>query len=73
MFANEVLAKLRELAANDVPVTNMLDAYAAGAKTRDDIKSFAKMGPKTYRNARDRLGRLVEQLDQQTGAALRQA
>ena len=51
----------------------MLDAYAAGAKTRDDIKSFAKMGPKTYRNARDRLGRLVEQLDQQTGAALRQA
>jgi hypothetical protein len=73
VFGDEIAAKLRALASEDVLAHRFLDAVAAGARSRADIMEFAKMSLKTYRNARARLRRLVDQLDQQTSAALRRA
>lgn len=73
MFAGEVIAKLRDLAARDRLVLRVLDAIAAGARSRADIMDFTELSQKTYRNARGRLRRLADQLDHQTGTALRRA
>ena len=72
IFATEVFAQVRGLAVGDADVLTYLDALAAGTYTRADIMEATKMSPKTFRNARDRLGRLVEQLDQQVVATARQ-
>lgn len=71
IFANEVLTQVRELAAGDPPVLRYLDAIVAGAQTRTEIMEATKMTTKTFRNTRDRLGRLIEQLDQQVVASAR--
>jgi hypothetical protein len=73
VFGDEVVAKLREMSSGDALVQRFLDAIVEGARSRADIMDFAKMSLKTYRNARARLRRLIDQLDQQTGAALRRA
>lgn len=73
MFGDEIVAQLRELASGDALALRFLDATVAGARCRADIMEFCKMSLKTYRNARARLRRLVDQLDPQTGAALRRA
>lgn len=72
IFANEVLTRVRELASGDDDVLLYLDAIVAGAQSRSEIMEATKMSAKTFRNTRDRLGRLVEQLDQQVVTAARQ-
>jgi hypothetical protein len=71
IFANEVLAQLRELAAGDAGVLRYLDTLVAGAHTKTEIMEATKMSTKTFRNTRDRLGRLIEQLDQRVAASAR--
>jgi hypothetical protein len=71
--AAEVIAQLRALAVSDREVVRFLDAVEAGARTRDDITHAAKLSKKAFRNARGRLRRLADQLDQQTLAQLRKA
>lgn len=73
LYASQVLAQLRALAANDPPVLKYLDAIESGARSRDDILHSAGMTMKTYRNVRGRLRRLAEQLDQDIIATLRRA
>lgn len=73
IFATEVVAQLRELAAGDVDVLRYLDAIAGGEHSRTEIMETTKMAAKTFRNARDRLGRLVEQLDHHVVAKARQS
>src|ERR1700752_4908797 len=73
LFGDEVVTQLRAMADGASLVNRFLDAVVAGAKSRVDIMDFAKMSLKTYRNARARLRRLVDKLDQETGAALRRA
>lgn len=73
LFATEVFTKVRELAAGDADVLTYLDALAAGTHTRADIIESTNMTPKTFRNARDRLGRLIEQLDHNVVPTARQA
>ncbi len=72
IFANEVLEQLRVLATGDAKVLHYLAALVAGAQTRTEIMEFTNMSLKTFRNTRDRLGRLVEQLDQHVVAPARQ-
>lgn len=64
IHASEVLDQLRMLAANDPPVLRYLDALTAGAQTRTEIMEAAGLSMRAFRNTRDRLGRLVVQLDQ---------
>jgi hypothetical protein len=63
IFATEVLGQVRELAAGDRLVLQYLDAIVCGAQTRAEIIEATKMSVKTFRNTRDRLGRLIEKLD----------
>jgi hypothetical protein len=73
LFGDEVVSQLRDMSDGDKLVHRFLDAVIAGARSRADIMDFAKMSLKTYRNARARLRRLADRLDQETGAALRRA
>jgi hypothetical protein len=57
-----VLTELRELAKSDRDVLRMLDGFASGAYTKEEIMTATEMSAKTYRNARIRLARLVKQL-----------
>jgi hypothetical protein len=61
-FSAEVLAKLRDLAAEDKGVLRILDAVDEGAVEAKDIMHVAGMSKKTYHKARIRLGRIVLQL-----------
>lgn len=71
LFASEVLAHVRRLAASDPPVLRYVDAIMAGAQTRTEIMEAAGLSTKAFRNTRDRLGRLVAQLDQRVATAVR--
>lgn len=61
-FSREVLDQVRDLAGDDAAISRMLDAIALGASEPKEIMSLATMSEKTYKKARLRLGRLVEQL-----------
>src|SRR5690606_24684003 len=61
-FSAEVLDQIRQLAGDDAPVLRILDAIALGASEPKEIMSLATMSEKTYKNARLRVGRVVEQL-----------
>jgi hypothetical protein len=61
-FSTEVLDQVRELAGDDAPILRIVDAIALGASEPKEIMSLATMSEKTYKKARLRLGRLVEQL-----------
>jgi hypothetical protein len=67
IFAREVIERIRVLASSDPPVLRYLDAIVAGAQTRSEIMEATGMPMKVFRNARDRLGRIVGQLDLQAG------
>lgn len=69
ILAGEVLEQLRQLAASDPPVLRYLDALVAGATTRPEIMEAAGLSIRAFRNTRDRLGRLVAQLDQGVATA----
>lgn len=73
LFASEVLGQVREVAAADAQVLRFLDAVIAGARGQTDVMHTAKLTSKEFRNTRARLRRLVEKLDHQTVATLRQA
>lgn len=70
VFGDEVVTKLRAMASDDALALRFLDAIVDGARSRADIMDFAKMSLKTYRNARARLRRLVERLEQEAGETL---
>ena len=61
-FSAEVLDQVRQLAGDDAPILRILDAVALGASEPKEIMSLAAMSEKTYKKARLRLGRVVEQL-----------
>lgn len=48
--------------AGDSPVLRVLEAYAAGAQTKDDVLAFTKMKARTYHNAHIQLKRIVRNL-----------
>ena len=61
-FSAEVLDQVRDLAADDSAILRIVDAVAQGACAPREIMSVADMSEKTWRKARLRLARLVEQL-----------
>ena len=61
-WSGEVLDHVRGLAAADAAILRILDAVEAGASEPCEIMSIASMSEKTYKKARLRLGRVVEQL-----------
>ncbi|HTR53347.1 MAG TPA: hypothetical protein VMJ10_21785 [Kofleriaceae bacterium] len=65
VYASEMLAKIRELAAGDKDVLRILDAYDAGATTKEDVLALAKMKDRTYHNAYGRLRRIIRNLTDQ--------
>lgn len=69
-FAVEVLVQLQGLAENDRQVLQLLNAIASGARTKAEILELSELSAKAYRNARDRLSRLVKSLDPETLNAL---
>lgn len=69
ILASEVLDQLRALAANDPAVLRYLDALVVGASKRPEIMEAANLSTRAFRNTRDRLGRLVAQLDQDVATA----
>jgi len=71
IFADQVIARLRELAAKDENVLRLVDAIAEGATEPADIMAVAKVSAKQYRNARERLDRLVKNLDNEFNKGLR--
>jgi hypothetical protein len=60
--AAEISFALKQLAAGKAPVVRLLDAFASGAITRNDVMRTARMTHAEYHNARRKLARLVEQL-----------
>jgi hypothetical protein len=61
-FTGEVLEHVRGLAADDRDILRIIDAIELGATEPAEIMSVASMSEKTYKKARLRLGRVVEQL-----------
>jgi hypothetical protein len=61
-LAETALVELRELAAEDRVVLQLLDAFATGATTKADVMLLTGMSDKTYHAARVRLDRLVARL-----------
>jgi len=72
-LARDAVAKMRSAAGDHLDVLRFIDAIEAGATSRTEIMECAKLSLKAYRNARNRLRRIVVQLDDETGAALRRA
>jgi len=62
VHSRETMARIRAEAAGDRPVLRMLEAYDAGAQTKDDVLTFTKMKARTYHNAHIRLKRIVRSL-----------
>jgi hypothetical protein len=71
VFADQVIARLRELAARDPVVLRLIDAIAEGATEPADIMAVSELAPKQYRNARERLARLVRAMDDEINKGLR--
>lgn len=68
IITRESLAEVRAAAAGDKDVLRVVDAYAAGAETRDDVLALARMKERTYHNAHIRLSRIVRSLTNATQA-----
>ncbi len=62
VYSHETIEQIRVEAAGDKPVLRVLDAYDAGALTKDDVLAFTKMKARTYHNAHIRLKRIVRKL-----------
>jgi hypothetical protein len=61
-FSAEVIEQLRKLAGDDRDLHRIADAIASGATTPREIMSVGKLSEPTWRKARLRLARVVEQL-----------
>ena len=61
-FSAEVIAQLRELAGDDVEIHRIVDAIEQGATVPREIMSVGNLSAKTWRKARLRLARIVEEL-----------
>jgi hypothetical protein len=61
-FSAQVLDQVRALAGHDAPILRIIDAIELGASEPAEIMSVASMSEKVYKQARLRLGRIVEQL-----------
>lgn len=66
IHAREALAQLRRLAEGDKDILRILDAFAAGAQTREDVLALAKMKAHTYHKAHIRLMRIIRNLNHST-------
>ena len=62
VYADQTLAEIRKLAARDKPILRILDAYAAGCETRDEVLAHARMQEHTYKNAYGRMKRIIEHI-----------
>jgi hypothetical protein len=62
VYAKETVAQIRAAAADDKPVLRIIDAYDAGARTKEEVITFTKMKPRTYHNAHIRMTRVVRNL-----------
>jgi hypothetical protein len=62
IYAQQTLAQIRAAASCDKPVLRILDAYEAGAHTKEEVLAHANMKARTYHNARIRLKRIVSNL-----------
>lgn len=62
VYSRETMSQIRAEAARDKPLVRMLDAYDAGAETKDDVMTFTGMKERTYHNAHMRLRRIVRAL-----------
>lgn len=62
VFASEMLAKIRELAAKDKHVLRILDAYNAGRETKEEVLAHANMREATYHKAYVRFRRIVREM-----------
>ncbi|HEY5920552.1 MAG TPA: hypothetical protein VIV11_02725 [Kofleriaceae bacterium] len=61
-FSAEVIAQLRKLAGDDVEIHRIVDAIEQGATVPREIMSVGQLSAKTWRKARLRLARIVEEL-----------
>jgi hypothetical protein len=64
VYVSEMMTEIRELAANDPYLLRILDAYAAGCNTKEDVRAHARMQDRTYHNAYCRLRRIVTHLSE---------
>jgi hypothetical protein len=62
VYSQETMALVRAEAGVDKSVLRVLDAYDAGATTKDDVLELTKMKARTYHNAHIRLKRIVRAL-----------
>lgn len=62
VYSHETMAQIRRDAAGDRSVLRVLDAYDAGAVTKDDVLNVTGMKERTYHNAHIRLKRIVRNL-----------
>jgi hypothetical protein len=68
-FAEEFTAKLRELAAGDEPVLQLVECYLAGIVERRKVCRSTGMTTTTFHNADRRLHRMVEKLPEELRTA----
>jgi len=61
-FSAEVIAQLRALAGDDVEIHRIVDAVEAGASAPREIMSVGQLSEKSWRKARLRLARVVDEL-----------
>jgi hypothetical protein len=61
-FVTEVVARIRELAADDRHVLALVDAMCAGLVDRADLMSATGITPREYKAARSRLDRILKDL-----------
>jgi hypothetical protein len=62
VYSRETMGLIRTEAGVDKSVLRVLDAYDAGATTKDDVLALTKMKARTYHNAHIRLKRIVRTL-----------
>ena len=68
-FAEQFATKLREVAAGDVPVLQLIECYGAGITQRQKVCRETGMTTTTFHNADRRLKRLVKKLPAELHAA----
>jgi hypothetical protein len=73
VYLSEAMSIIRREAVNDRTVLRLLEAFDAGAETKNDVLAFTKMKERTYNNAHARLRRLVRNLTDRTLAPRKRA
>ena len=62
VYSRETMKLIRAEVGVDKSIIRVLDAYDAGATTKDDVLALTKMKDRTYHNAHIRLKRIVRTL-----------